>query len=588
MLKRLSALAVSVIIFCNLLTSCAHIENIYDEDQTSEQTTTVSTPEPEITTTPDPNVPSNVISKAPDTSASESEAPITSSSEVDVPASSETTTEVSEQTEATTSSNVELPDVTTASTNEEGKVVDDYKSNIEFNTEDPDELYEMFGLDRNERRNYYSEISGEHDFPIVHISTEDEQHILSNEEYVNCLVEIFNCDEKYVLDATSAGVKVRGNASSYYGKESKLKTLPTPYRIKFTERQSVLGLNSGARCKSWVLLRSFSTGVRDYMAYDIARAINEGDYYTSDAQFVQLYVNEVYRGLFVLCEQTQEQQYRVDINECEPDYEGTDIGYLVELDNYGYGEEYRFLLNYNKEEITDVNGETRVPVKYYYSVKNDLYSEEQLKFIERYFEVCYEISLRAIRDGEFYKVNENYELVLAQEEFLSAYECISRVIDVNSFVCMYMTHEITNNLDLGSFFFAVDFGEHSRYPVLTCVAPWDFDWGYSDYSRDPDGGIYAATFKDEYFIEDLDLGDRTNPWLVLFYSADWFRDLVKEKWAQRYDALLDVINETTDLVNDHRDDFNDDQFDTSSKASRANSTIKWTTERLEYLNELWG
>ncbi len=585
--EKIAALALAAVIAASTLCSCAQINNDKVVDEIPSQTTPASTSEPEVTTTKDPNVPSNLITKAPETTSTEATTPKQTESE-NTTSESETTSVSEEETvptETKETTKVEIPETTPAVTNDEGEIVDDYKSDIVFDTEDPDELYAMFELSRSERASYYSQISDEHNFPIIHISTENEKNIVSREEYLNCLVEVFNCEDKFVMDATSAQVRVRGNASAHYGNVNKILKEGAPYRIKFTEKQSVLGLNDGARCKSWVLLRTFSTGIRDYLAYDIARTINDGDYYVTDAQFVQVYVNEDYKGIYVLCEQTQANPNRVDINEAKDGYTGTDIGYLVELDNYATSEDWWFWLNFNKEPITDVYGEERVPKKYHYSVKNDLYSDEQLKYIERYMEVCWEVSMRAIRDGEYYKVDENMNLVLAQEEFASAQDCISQVIDIKSFVDMYITFEICNDQDLGggSFFFAVDFGEYPTYPVLTCVAPWDFDWGYTDYSCDADGGLYAARFKDDYFVENW--GDRSNPWLILFYSADWFQDLVKAKWQEKYQQIEAVVDECSDLVNDNVSDFN---YDGESRVRRANANLNWVYDRLEYLNEIWG
>ena len=473
----------------------------------------------------------------------------------------------------------------TYETNENGEIIDDYTSDLVFDTEDPDELYSMFGLSRSERQQFYNEISSKYELPIIHISTENEQEVLSKENYVNCLVEIFNCEDEYVMDATSAGIRVRGNASVFYGDEDKIRENGAPYRIKFTSKQSVLGLNNNAKCKSWVLLRTYEAGIRDYLAFMLAKAINDGDYFSSDARFVELYLNEKFIGLYLLCEQSQENPNRVAINECDEGYTGTDIGYLVELDNYSYTEQWRFMLNYNKESITDVYGTSRVPISYYYTVKNDIYSDEQLKFIERYFEVAYEIPMRAIKYGEFYRLNDDMTLTLAQDEFANAYECVSQVLNVDSFVDMYMVHEITNNQDVGggSFYFAVDFGDISLYKTLTCVCPWDFDWSYADYYSSSDGGLYVAKFKDSNFVENY--GDRSNPWLILLYSADWFQELVREKWAERYPYILQCLSDVENVVETYKDDFNKSE---SSRYSRANGILDWASSRVEYLNELWG
>lgn len=473
---------------------------------------------------------------------------------------------------------------TTANTDEAGLIIDDYKSDLVVKTEDAEQLYASFGLSRSERSSYYQSISQECGLPIIHVSTENETPVLSK-DYVNCIVEIFNCEDKYIKDAVSAEIKVRGNASAYYGNKDDLKKYGAPYRIKFTNKQSVLGLNSNAKCKSWVLLKTYETGVRDHLAFTLARTINEGKYYASDSRFVQVYMNEKYMGIYLLCEQSQANPNRVAINECEPDYTGTDIGYFVELDNYSYEEDWRFMLNYNKESITDYSGTTRTPKSYYYSIRNDIYSDEQKKFIERYFEVAYEIPMRAIKYGEYYRLNDDFTLTLAQDEFSSAEECVSQVLDLESFVDMYITYEIVNDQDVGggSFFFAVDFGSVSMYKKLTCLCPWDFSWAYTDYNAKSDGGLYAAKFKDSYFVEHY--GDRSNPWLILLYSADWFKELVKEKWQERYQAINAALEAEREIVDTYTADFNKDG---SGRASRAKTTINWTQDRVKYLNSLWG
>ncbi|MCD7846802.1 MAG: CotH kinase family protein [Oscillospiraceae bacterium] len=550
--KRLIAVVCAVAVLTSSMTACTSTEI---KDTTENATTTVSSSE-EVTTVSD-NVPSHIVTQSDSTTA----------------------------TEAVT----ESPDTTEeAVTDASGLIVDDYTEDFNYDNLTPDDLYEMYGLSRSERSSFYSQICSECELPIISVSTEDEQEVLSLDEYVNCIVEIMNCNSEYVMDATEAQIRVRGNASAYYGDVDQIRANGAPYRIKFTKKQSVLGLNDGAKCKSWVLLKTYNYGVRDHLAFTLASAINAGMYYVSDSTFVQVYINEEYMGIYLLCEQTQENENRVAITEAEEGYTGTDIGYLVELDNYSSGETWRFLLNYNKESITDVYGTSRVPVKYYYTVRNDLYSEEQLDFIERYFEVCYEVAMRAIKYGEYYRVDRvdnDFTLTLAQEEFESAYDCISQVMDIESFVDMYITYEIVNDQDVGggSFFFAVDFSENSIYPTLTCVAPWDFSWAYGDYSSDSDGGLYAAKFKDDYFVNNW--GDRSNPWLILLYSADWFQELVSEKWQERYSYILEALDEVTDTVNTYSDDFDKDG---KSRTSSALATIRWTRNRVEYLNTLWG
>ena len=491
----------------------------------------------------------------------------------------------SEQSETDVETSETAPETAPAS-DSGGYIVDDWKSGLDIKSpEDISSLYESFRIDKAAREGYYRMICSECELPIIHISTEGEKEILSRDEYVNCLVETMNTDGIYQFAATG-GIRVRGNASADYGNVDFIRNNIVSYRIKFNEAQSMLGLNNFARCKSWILLKAYDTGVRNLLAFKLAKAVNEEKYYVTDSKPVQVYVNEKYAGMYILCEQTQENSQRIDINEAAEGYEGTDIGYLVELDNYASSDsDPFFLLNYDLEEITYAYGVTRVPRKYTYSVKNDLYSKDQLKFIERRFEIYWEIAMRAIKYGEFYRMDENYEIVPAQDEFSSAYDCINAAIDVESVIDMYITYETVNDQDLGggSFFFAVDYGSDSKYPRLTMVAPWDFDWGYSDYGCTPDGGLYAARFKDDYFVEHW--GDRSNPWLILFYSADWFKELVKEKWAQRKAAMLEVCDEVENTAIEFSEDFDKDGIRRSAKSK---TTVDWVRDRIDYLCTLWG
>ena len=576
-MKNLKAILAAGLILSSAFTSSCSLLYKQDEIPTPEPTAPSAAPAVTLDTEPaDPNVPQFV-----ETGSNAA----TSGGNAD-------TDDVSAASPTETQPPVSIPDAESQKVGEDGMIIDDWRAGLNINNgEKVSELYEQFRIDAAMREGYYNMICQDSAIPVIHISTEDEREILSLDDYVNCLVEVMNCDDIYKLTA-SGGIRVRGNASAYYGDTEKIRDNPVPYRIKFDEKQSMLGLNDYARCKSWVLLRTYEAGVRDHLAFRIAKAINDGDYYVSDSTFVQLYINEKYMGLYLLCEQTQENSQRIDITEAEDGYTGTDIGYLVELDNYAADDDDPFFyLVYNREEITDIEGTVRVPRKYAYSVKNDLYSEEQLKFIERYFEVAWEISMRAIKYGEFLTYDDEFNLIPAQDQFASAYECINAVIDVQSVVDMYMTYEIVNDQDVGggSFFFAVDFSEQSKYPRLTMVAPWDFDWAYSDYYSSADGGLYVAKFKDEVFINGdrshNGYGDRSNPWLILFYSADWFRGLVSETWKARLEYIRAAMDEVEATAVEYSDDFNKDG---TRRAGKAVATINWARSRVDFLDTLWG
>ncbi len=570
--RKFFAIITAAAVGATMLCSCAAPGNDNISAGTSAET---ERPEINLPAQTDPNIPDNIVDgSSPDTPVQDEPLPAVTDSEPQP-----VVTDTEPQPDVTQTQPAQQPGA-------DGMIVDDWREGLDLSVDDPDEIYEEFRVDREHREGYYTKICSETNFPIVHISTAGEREIVSLDDYVDSFIEVMNCDSVYKLDAATAGVRVRGNASANYGDADWIRKNQVSYRIKFTESQSMLGLNDFARCKSWVLLKSYEAAIENYMAFKLAKAINNGDYFSSDSTFVQLYINEEYKGVYLLCEQTQANSERVDLNEAPENYTGTDIGYLVELDNYATDDDHPyFWLNFNKEEITDVFGTSRVPKKYAYSVKNDLYSDEQLDFIERYFEIAWEIPMRAIRDGEYYKIGEGYELVPAQDEFSSAYECVSQVFDIESVVDMYILYEIVNDQDVGggSFFFAVDFGPDPVYDRVTMVAPWDFDWAYFDYSSEADGGLYAARFKDSYFVNHW--GDRSNPWLILFYSADWFRDLVRQKWQERLQYINETIDEVEQTVINNADEFNKDG---TRRSGGAKTLINWVRDRVDFLSGEWG
>ena len=167
-------------------------------------------------------------------------------------------------------------------------------------------------------------------------------------DYVDCTITTSNCDEEYLLENVDCEIKVRGNYTLNYAKK--------PLRLKFNKKQKMFGLNDDAKCKSWVLLADWKDRgmLNNSTTFLLGQTILGSDgYYTSDYRQVEVYLNGKYWGVYLLAEQQQFNEYRMDLPEPEDDYEGTDIGYLVEYDNkYIHedpekGGDYTFECKYN-------------------------------------------------------------------------------------------------------------------------------------------------------------------------------------------------------------------------------------------------
>lgn len=265
--------------------------------------------------------------------------------------------------------------------------------------------YERFGIDRDALKAFEDEVSQNLELPIMHVSTVNREYIISRTEYLSCIIDVFNCPEEWTVEEASAGIRVRGNSSGYYGNVEKIMQNQVPYRIKFDKKVSLLGLNSGAKCKSWVLLKSNYDLIRNDLALLFGRTIMDGHAFCSDACFVHLYVNETYMGIYTLCEQCQVDENRVNVTEPKKNYTGIDIGYYVEIDNIP---DYpmAFPMDYGVHRATDIEGISRQFVPADYSVKSDAYTKGQIDFIAQYVSNVFEIVYQACEKGKFYTLDE--------------------------------------------------------------------------------------------------------------------------------------------------------------------------------------
>lgn len=437
--------------------------------------------------------------------------------------------------------------------------------------------YQSLGVDAAAKQSFESRIAAETELPVINVTTNNNSElILSKEIYTDCVVDVFNVDKDYEIDEMSAGIRVRGNSSAYYGDVEQIKKNPVPYRIKFDTKTNMLGLNDGAQCKSWVLLKSDWDLIRNDIALRMGRALFEDTAFVSDSQFVHLYVNDKFQGIYVLCEQCQVDENRVNITEPAKDYQGTDIGYYLELDNYATQEEGNTYITMDYEEavVTDITGETRQFVPAEYSIKNDFYSDEQVAFIDKYLNNAFELLYRAVEKDEYLTFDENYDLV--ESDYHSAEEAITAVMDIDSIVDMYLLYEIVHDYDCGegSFYMCADFGNAAQKPKLQFTSPWDFNWAYNDSTS----RYWAGAFCTKSFANQN--GDRSNPWLILFAKEDWFQDLCKEKWTSRAADVKAAIQEERDILAQYKTDLNKtDEWATDSSAT----LLQWIDRRIDWM-----
>lgn len=129
-------------------------------------------------------------------------------------------------------------------------------------------------------------------------------------------------------DVPEQEVEFRGRGNSTWTFEK------TPYRFKMSKKASVCGL---PKAKSYALIANYIDGshMRNVMALWLAREL--GLPYSNHAVLVNVYLNNNFKGLYILTEKIGIGGGSVDIDE--------DTGMLFELD-VAFDEDYRFAYSY--------------------------------------------------------------------------------------------------------------------------------------------------------------------------------------------------------------------------------------------------
>lgn len=436
--------------------------------------------------------------------------------------------------------------------------------------------------------------SGSNDF----ITKPDRNYKLTNKiEYEDCTITVDNCDEKYALEEVSAQVKARGNYTLNYSKKG--------IRIKFNKKQNLLGLNDGAKCKSWVLFANWKdlSNLNNAVAFYMGNKILGSDgYFCTDFGFAELYVNDVYWGVYLVGEQHQVNKNRVDINEPEDGYTGLDIGYFVEYDSYyvhelpEIGGNPTFTMTYNNNApLQRFNGSSATAGTEGYTLLSDIYCDEQLTFIQQYMELAYQIVYNACYNDTYYAMYSDYSGI-REIQADSAREVVESIMDVQSLVDFYILQELMCDPDIPrhSTFISIDLSTEGD-GLLRFECPWDFDSaGGIKTMGDADSGLYAA--------------NQTNPWILLVVNESWFQEMVREKWAElcRQQVVEKALDLATRITTLYQENFeanytrwpdritygNSELYDLintyKTQEEAANYLVAWLTERYQYLDSLWS
>ncbi len=300
------------------------------------------------------------------------------------------------------------------------------------------------------------------DLPVISITTEGGAGIYSKEDYVNCTADISNALEGYNFDSRGARIRCRGNTSYEVSKKS--------YKLKFDEKTNLFDFGAA---KDWVLLANhFDLSlVRNYLALSVA-GIFDSLQNTSKVQFVDLYVNGEYLGVYLLAEQIEVKKHRVEIETTTE----LDTGYLIEIDTRADTVGTYIFGKFHAVKSPDVdNGEL---------------SNDQMQFLIQYLNKAYNTAIK------------------------KTYAEVCELIDVKSFAQAYIVYEMFKCVDVGyaSFHMYKDAGGK-----LMCGPVWDFDRSVGNVRNNE-----SARRHDSLWAR------KDNIWFAALFMHDEFKALVAE------------------------------------------------------------
>lgn len=288
-------------------------------------------------------------------------------------------------------------------------------------------------------------------------------------------------------------IKGRGNYSWSFAQK--------PYSLKLDEKADFLGMGAA---KKWTLITVSSdhSMMHNYLTQKMAAAM--GLRGTCENEYVDVVVNGVYAGTWVLTEKIQIHEERIDV----PD----DVGVLFEIEMV-----YRHTCDTCIVLYENGNRENSVHLRLKTYKGTDIDEMDQR---------AKDAALAELQP--FFTGLSN---AFTREKTLDA---ISKYIDVDSFVNWYLLNELTRNYDsqfvTSCYCYIDETGRVYMGPV------WDFDTCYG--TQDPQIDGYRV---------------KNAPWYTQLFECEEFVRLVCERWTELQncgliDAFVDSIDATAQRI----------------------------------------
>ncbi len=298
-------------------------------------------------------------------------------------------------------------------------------------------------------------------------------------------------------------IETRGESSSMYPKKSY--SFETQTDSGTNNNVSLLGLPPE---NDFVLYAPYGdkSQIRNVVSY---RLFEKMGHYSPRTRFIELVVNNDYKGIYVLVEKIKRDQNRVNIAKITPgDTAAPDVtgGYILRVDKTSKLDPSEYWLS---DIQPPISGYGRVEYQYFDPGYDEL-TTNQRSYIRNYM--------------------QHFEQVLTSPEYKDPMTGYRSVLDIPSFVDLMILNEFTKDVDafrLSHYFYKQRDDQGGK---IVQGPPWDYNltFGNNDFAGDinsPSEWIYTKTM--------------TIYWWAWLLNDPWFQNQVYCRWEELYHSILD-------------------------------------------------
>jgi len=304
------------------------------------------------------------------------------------------------------------------------------------------------------------------------------------------------------------GIEVRGQSSQMFPMKS--------YGIELrladgsSNNQSLLGMPSES---DWVLYAPYTdkTLMRNVLAYSISNSLGR---YASKCRFVELILNNDYKGIYVLMEKIKPGRAGiVKMKKSDIDGDALTGGYIFSLDKQPNAW-------YSSFPAPKSTNQSFPHFSYVYPKETDIV-EQQKTYIK--------------------KQVDDFEAALNSSNFQDPMIGVRKYADLNSFMDYFIVNEISRNVDgyrLSSYF---NKDRDSKNSLIKAGPVWDYDLSFRNANYCNGSNVNGWAFQ----FNDVCPGDGAGLvpfwWEKLFTDSNYVKDLHK-RWTQQRTSVLKTAN----------------------------------------------